>query len=110
VLVDSLELAQSGSAPAPVHPVNPGGPVFSELAVPIRAVKSAHLTVKYRSIRVSGPNGREIFSMPWADVLRLTVMNHLIHHRAQLSVYLRLLDVPVPGMYGPSADEMPPSA
>ena len=54
--------------------------------------------------------GQEIFSMPRADVLRLTVMNHLIHHRAQLSVYLRLLDVPVPGMYGPSADEMPPSA
>jgi uncharacterized damage-inducible protein DinB len=33
------------------------------------------------------------------------VMNHLIHHRAQLTVYLRLLNVPVPGLYGPSADE-----
>jgi uncharacterized damage-inducible protein DinB len=33
------------------------------------------------------------------------VMNHLIHHRAQLGVYLRLLDVEIPGMYGPSADE-----
>jgi uncharacterized damage-inducible protein DinB len=38
-------------------------------------------------------------------VLRSRVMNHLIHHRGQLSVYLRLLDVAVPGMYGPSADE-----
>jgi uncharacterized damage-inducible protein DinB len=54
--------------------------------------------------------GQEIFSMPRADVLRLTVMNHLIHHRAQLSVYLRLLDVAVPGMYGPSADEMAATA
>jgi uncharacterized damage-inducible protein DinB len=34
------------------------------------------------------------------------VMNHLVHHRAQLGVYLRLLDKPIPGMYGPSADEM----
>ena len=36
---------------------------------------------------------------------RGTIMNHLIHHRAQLVVYLRLNDVPVPGLYGPSADE-----
>jgi uncharacterized damage-inducible protein DinB len=48
---------------------------------------------------------RVIFSEPRAGVLRGFVMNHLIHHRAQLSVYLRLLDVPVPGIYGPSADE-----
>lgn len=44
-------------------------------------------------------------SRPLASVLRSRVMNHLIHHRGQLSVYLRLLDVPVPGMYGASADE-----
>ncbi len=49
--------------------------------------------------------GHTIFSMPRAAVLRSFVMNHLIHHRAQLGVYLRLNDVPVPGMYGPSADE-----
>lgn len=49
--------------------------------------------------------GKTIFSMPRAMVLRSFVMNHLIHHRAQLGVYLRLNDVPVPGMYGPSADE-----
>lgn len=39
-----------------------------------------------------------------ADMVRQT-MNHLVHHRAQLGVYLRLLDVPVPSMYGPTADE-----
>ena len=49
--------------------------------------------------------GHTIFTMPRAAVLRSFVMNHLIHHRAQLGVYLRLNDVPVPGMYGPSADE-----
>ena len=46
-----------------------------------------------------------VFTMPKAATLRSMVMNHLVHHRAQLSVYLRMLDIPVPGMYGPSADE-----
>lgn len=45
------------------------------------------------------------FTMPKAAVLRSFVFNHSVHHRAQLSVYLRLNDIPVPAMYGPSADE-----
>lgn len=49
--------------------------------------------------------GKAIFSMPKANVLRSFILNHLVHHRGQLSVYLRLLDVPVPSIYGPSADE-----
>lgn len=49
--------------------------------------------------------GNPIFTLPRAAVMRGFVMNHLIHHRAQLGVYLRLLDVPVPSIYGPSADE-----
>ena len=49
--------------------------------------------------------GRTIFSMPRIAVLRSMVMNHIIHHRGQLAVYLRLNDVPVPALYGPSADE-----
>lgn len=47
-----------------------------------------------------------IFSLPRAAAIRNMSMNHLIHHRGQLSVYLRLLNIPVPGMYGASADEM----
>ncbi len=43
--------------------------------------------------------------MPRVAVLRSFVMNHLIHYRAQLAVYLRMDDVPVPSIYGPSADE-----
>ena len=46
-------------------------------------------------------------TMPKAVVLRSFVMNHLIHHRAQLGVYLRLNDIAVPSIYGPSADENP---
>jgi uncharacterized damage-inducible protein DinB len=50
-------------------------------------------------------NGEEVFTMPKAAVLRSFVMNHLIHHRGQLSVYLRLRSVPLPSIYGPTADE-----
>ncbi len=50
-------------------------------------------------------DGQEVLSMPKVAVLRGFVMNHTIHHRAQLGVYLRLLDRPVPATYGPSADE-----
>ena len=49
--------------------------------------------------------GKTIFTLPRVAVLRGFVMNHSIHHRAQLGVYLRLNDVPVPSIYGPSADE-----
>jgi uncharacterized damage-inducible protein DinB len=52
-------------------------------------------------------NGNTILSMPKIAVLRSFVMNHLIHHRAQLGVYLRLNDIAVPSIYGPSADENP---
>ena len=49
--------------------------------------------------------GHTLFTMPKTVVWRSFVLNHLVHHRGQLSVYLRLLDVPVPSIYGPSADE-----
>ena len=51
--------------------------------------------------------GQTIVDMPRRAVYRSMVMNHMIHHRAQLGVYLRLLGISIPGMYGPSADEMP---
>jgi uncharacterized damage-inducible protein DinB len=52
-------------------------------------------------------NGAEIyFTLPKKVVVRDMCYNHIVHHRGQLSVYLRLLNIPIPGMYGPSADEM----
>jgi len=50
-------------------------------------------------------DGHEMFTMPRVSAFRSFVLNHLIHHRGQLSVYLRLNDIPVPPIYGPSADE-----
>lgn len=49
--------------------------------------------------------GEEIFSMPRIGAIRTFVLSHIYHHRGQLGVYLRLNDVPVPAVYGPSADE-----
>jgi uncharacterized damage-inducible protein DinB len=49
--------------------------------------------------------GNEVFGGPRGESFGMLTMNHVIHHRGQLSVYLRLCDVPVPGMYGPSADD-----
>jgi len=50
-------------------------------------------------------NGQKMFTLPRAGVLRTSCLNHVIHHRAQLGVYLRMNNVPVPAIYGPSADE-----
>jgi uncharacterized damage-inducible protein DinB len=51
--------------------------------------------------------GKVLMSTPRIGFIRAVVLNHFYHHRGQLSVYLRLLDVPVPSIYGPSADENP---
>jgi uncharacterized damage-inducible protein DinB len=50
-------------------------------------------------------NGELLMSLPRLSAFKTFVVNHTIHHRGQLTVYLRLLDVPVPAIYGPSADE-----
>ena len=52
-------------------------------------------------------DGKTLLALPRIGLIRSLMMNHFYHHRGQLSVYLRLLDVPVPSIYGPSADENP---
>jgi uncharacterized damage-inducible protein DinB len=54
---------------------------------------------------VAGP--KELMAAPKAALVRTLVLNHMVHHRGQLTVYLRMLDVPLPAVYGPSADEQP---
>jgi uncharacterized damage-inducible protein DinB len=51
--------------------------------------------------------GKEVMAMPRVAFFRAIMLNHWYHHRGQLSVYLRLLDIPLPSIYGPSADENP---
>lgn len=67
----------------------------------IAAVKDEHMTQSWSLLQA----GKPFFTMPRTAMIRNFILNHLIHHRAILCVYLRLNDVPVPGMYGPSADE-----
>src|SRR5213080_5273 len=54
--------------------------------------------------------GQKIFTLPRIACIRGMCLNHLLHHRGQLTVYFRLIGVPVPGLYGPSADESQPGA
>jgi len=79
--------------------------VFDEkLAAAIAALQNASdevLNEKYTVRR----GDFVVYEMPKKVLMRNFTFNHVIHHRGQLSVYLRLLDIPVPGMYGPSADE-----
>jgi uncharacterized damage-inducible protein DinB len=66
----------------------------------LQSAKDADFDVNWSLKRA----GQELFTLPRAAVVRQHI-NHLVHHRGQMSVYLRLLDVPVPSIYGPTADE-----
>lgn len=67
----------------------------------LQGVSDEHVMKNWRMV----VDGKVFFEMPRVMVLRNMVLNHSVHHRAQLGVYLRMLDVPVPSTYGPSADE-----
>ena len=67
----------------------------------IAAVKDDQMTQPWSLLNAGTP----LFTMPRATMMRKFVLNHLIHHRAILCVYLRLNNIPVPGMYDPSGDE-----
>jgi uncharacterized damage-inducible protein DinB len=71
----------------------------------VRAVIAAADDSKFLEPWTLMAGGKSIFTMPKAAVMRSFVMNHTIHHRAQLGVYLRLNDIAVPSVYGPTADE-----
>ena len=71
----------------------------------VRALLAPRTDAELMSTWTFKQNGQELFGMPRAAAWRSWVMNHLIHHRGQLSVYLRQTGSKVPGIYGPSADE-----
>ena len=79
--------------------------VFDRNVAAARAALAGKTDAELLAIWSLKRGGRTLFSMPKTAVLRSFVLSHVIHHRGQLSVYLRLLDVPVPSIYGPSADE-----
>jgi uncharacterized damage-inducible protein DinB len=69
----------------------------------LSGMDDAELTSIWRLMR----GEREVFAVPRVALLRSVMLNHWYHHRGQLTVYLRELDVPIPSIYGPSADETP---
>jgi len=73
----------------------------SEARAALAGASDAHLLKPWSFLN----NGAMIFSMPRAACIRTWILNHNVHHRAQLGVYLRLNNIPVPAIYGPSADE-----
>ncbi len=105
---DSIDIAPVGEPP----PKGPEAKTAKELldifdanvAAARAAIASASDEQLFRAwTLLSG--GKTVLTIPKIAVLRSFVMNHSIHHRAQLGVYLRLNDIPVPSIYGPSADE-----
>jgi uncharacterized damage-inducible protein DinB len=71
------------------------------LMAALPAVTDADLAVTWTATA----GGHPVISGPRLQILRGMVINHMIHHRAQLSIYFRMVGVPLPGLYGPSADE-----
>jgi uncharacterized damage-inducible protein DinB len=105
---DSFDMAPAGAEPQrqdPVSSVKEALELFDKNIADARAAIAdagdEHLLGPWSLL--SG--GQTVFTMPRIAMLRGMVMNHMIHHRAQLGVYLRLNDVAVPAMYGPTADE-----
>ena len=79
--------------------------LFDRQVKTIRGILGAKTDAELMSTWTFKQNGQELFAMPRAAAWRSWIMNHLIHHRGQLSVYLRQTGSKVPGIYGPSADE-----
>ena len=104
---DSLDLAPGG-VPVSTPPLNSQAEVLATFDKNVAGARAAIAGASDEQLFQSWTlmaNGKTIMSLPRVAVLRSFVMNHLIHHRAQLGVYLRLNDIPVPSIYGPSADE-----
>jgi uncharacterized damage-inducible protein DinB len=78
---------------------------LDEQAAKIRAILETKTDAELMSIWTFKSDGKELFAMPRVAAWRSWVMNHLVHHRGQLSVYLRLTGGKVPSIYGPSGDE-----
>ncbi len=107
---ESLDLAPQGQRPQPPAPPASRTQLldgFDKNASAARQAISTASDSQFLQPWTLLNNGKILLTLPRIAVLRSFVMNHLIHHRAQLTVYLRMNDVAIPGLYGPSADENP---
>jgi uncharacterized damage-inducible protein DinB len=105
---DSFDYAPPGAPPYKEEPITTQKELlerFDRHAASARAAIAATSNEDFLKPWSLLAGGKVIFTMPRIAVLRSMILNHTIHHRAQLTVYLRLNDIPVPALYGPSADE-----
>lgn len=106
---DSLDLAPPGAGgPPKITPIRSRDDALARFDANIAGARESIAAAENSSFLAPWTllsSGKIIFTLPRLAVLRSFVMNHIIHHRAQLTVYLRCNDVPVPALYGPSADE-----
>ena len=105
---DALDIAPVGEPPLRLEQIKTVGEALEMFDKNVAAARAAIAGASDEQLQQTWTllhGGRTVFALPRAAVLRTVVMNHIIHHRAQLGVYLRLNDVPVPSLYGPSADE-----
>lgn len=108
ISLDELDLAPPGAPPQQPHVATSRAQLIQTFDKNVAAAKAAlvgtnddHLMRPW-SLKMGG---KTILTLPRIAVLRNFVLNHNVHHRAQMGVYLRLNDIPVPSVYGPSADE-----
>ena len=104
----SLDIAPVGGEPYSLPKLGSGREILELFDRNVAAARKAIAEAKDSDVGLPwtlARAGQPIFTMPRAAVIRSMVLNHLMHHRAHLCVYLRLNDIPVPGMYGPSGDE-----
>lgn len=105
---DSWDIAPAGSEPYRTPALGSREAILASFDKNVAAARQALATADDAAMQDAWSllmGGRTILSMPRAKVIRNFVLNHTIHHRAILLVYLRLNDIPIPGMYGPSGDE-----
>jgi uncharacterized damage-inducible protein DinB len=105
---DELDLAPAGGEPYRLPEAKSRDEVlaaFDKNVASARAALEAATDENWQGKWSLLMGGKTIFTLPRTAVMRGFIMSHMIHHRAQLGVYLRLLDIPVPSIYGPSADE-----
>lgn len=102
------DIAPPGAAPYQPRTLNSTAEilaVFDQNVADARKALAAASDAEFAKPWTFKRGGQVIWTKPKHDVFRRMGINHLVHHRAQLGVYLRLQEVPIPGMYGPSADE-----
>lgn len=107
---DSFDVAPPGAPPYKEDPVTSQQELLERFDKNVAAARAAiagatddHFMKPWSLLA----GGQALFTLPRIAIVRSMILSHCIHHRAQLGVYLRLNDIPVPAIYGPSADENP---